>query len=169
MSFWLVSHWRYVPQIFLILEAELTHAALDAFSHHLSHKALATHTVANTHAHTHTHSCAPTHTRADDFFRDTQTGHINKTKCGWKLKTHSMKTAHVCRKKSAITNYKAIMRKHCRQKVRCKAKDGIFFAGIFFSKLNACSGALYFNGSYNAWTVLNLNMTHSNTSWLMHK
>lgn len=56
MSFWLVSYWRYVPQIFLILEAELTHAPLDAFSHHFSHKAL-THTHTNlqlqTHALTH--------------------------------------------------------------------------------------------------------------------
>lgn len=68
------------------------------------------------------------------------------------------------KKKSAVANYKAMMGKHCRQKVRCKAKDGIFFGGNFFLKLNACSGALYFNGIYNAWKVLHLNMTHSNTS-----
>lgn len=68
MSFWLVSYQRYVPQISLILEAELTHAPLDAFSHHFSHKVLTlkladayTHTddlyrkrFINRHAHTYT-------------------------------------------------------------------------------------------------------------------
>lgn len=48
MVFWLVSYWRYVPQIYLILEAELTHATLDVFSHHFSHKAL-THKLADAH------------------------------------------------------------------------------------------------------------------------
>lgn len=64
MSFWLVSYRRYVPQISLILEAELTHAPLDAFSHHFSHKALA-HKLADAHTHTHT----------DDLYR---TGFINR-------------------------------------------------------------------------------------------
>ena len=55
MSFWLVSYRRYVPQISLILEAELTHAPLDAFSHHFSHKAL-THKLADAHTHTNSHT-----------------------------------------------------------------------------------------------------------------
>lgn len=61
MSFWLVSYWRYVPQISLILEAELTHAPLDVFSHHFSHKAhthihtLRTHISIHTHTHINTH------------------------------------------------------------------------------------------------------------------
>lgn len=49
MPLWLVSYWRYVPQIYLILEPELTHATLDVFSHHFSHKAL-THKLADAHA-----------------------------------------------------------------------------------------------------------------------
>ena len=55
MSFWLVSYRRYVAQISLILEAELTHAPLDVFSHHFSHKAL-THKLADTYTHAHTHT-----------------------------------------------------------------------------------------------------------------
>lgn len=74
MSFWLVSYWRYVPQIFLILEAELTHAPLDAFSHHFSHKAL-THTnlQLQTHALTHadvTQTHTHIHAHGDDLYRE---------------------------------------------------------------------------------------------------
>lgn len=51
MSLGHVSYWRYAPQISLILEAELTHATLDVFSHHFSHKAVA-HKLADTHTQT---------------------------------------------------------------------------------------------------------------------
>lgn len=140
-------------------------------SHTISHTKRSRHTHRSKHTYTCTHIPAHRRTHAPMTSLEIHKQAIstrpnvveNLKHTQWKLRTYARKKKKV---PSQITKQWWV--NTADRKLGAKQRMG-FFWREFFLKLNACSGALYFNGIYNAWKVLHLNMTHSNTSWLMHK